>query len=419
MAGMPQTHVFFSYSQESQDFVESLALRLKGDARLSFWFAPWHSVPGVPLQEQMEDALRAAQSCAVFIDRSGPIDGWQNEQMRLAIQARVEDDARYRVIPVLVPGASRPGHVDLPSLLRRYERVEFQGPDDEGAFQRLLAGILGISPIQVDGYVEAQATKAHLPVPPSGGFVQGHALAIGIARYPHIRPLPDGVLDDARDLCALLGDRAACGYPPEQVVLLLDAQATGGGIRDALAALAARAGPEDTAVVFFSGHGAQGGSPFRQYLLPYDCDPGDLAGTAIAGDEMTAMLRQIQAGRLLVLLDSCHSGGLGDPKGAGREVKGGLSEGYYQALAQGTGRVVIASSRPGEVSWTLNGMRNSLFTHHLLDALRGQGTRLGDEYVRVFDLFRHVAERVPRQADQHPLFKAAALEEDFVVALAS
>ena len=42
---------------------------------------------------------------------------------------------------------------------------------------------------------------------------------------------------------------------------------------------------------------------------------------------------------------------------------------------------------------------------------------LGDGYVRVFDLFRHVAERVPTQADQHPIFKASAMEEDFPIAL--
>ena len=62
-------------------------------------------------------------------------------------------------------------------------------------------------------------------------------------------------------------------------------------------------------------------------------------------------------------------------------------------------------------------MRNSLFTHYLLEALRGGGKTLGDGYVRVFDVFRHVAERVPARADQHPIFKVAAMEEDFPIAL--
>jgi len=413
-------HVFLSYNHENRAFVESVARRLQGDARLSFWFGPWHSIPGAPVQEQMEDALWEAQSCAVFVG-SGQIEGWQNEQMRVAIQTRVEDDAGYRIIPVLLPGADRPQKRDLPRFLRRYEMVEFASPDDQRAFKRLLAGILGIPPIQVEGYVETATGKEKLPPPPSGAFEQGHALVIGVANYPKVKPLPETVLNDARDLRALLTDPAACGYPAAQVTQLLNGEAIGESIRAGLSALAARTGPKDTAVVFFSGHGAYdpagGGGDSHQYILPHDCDPADLPNTAIPGDEMTALLGEIKAGRLLVLFDSCHSGGAGDPKGLLPQIKSGLSEDYYRALAQGKGRVVIASSRPDELSWALRGMRNSLFTHYLLEALRGEARTLGDGYVRVFDLFRHVAERVPTQADQHPIFKASAMEEDFPIAL--
>lgn len=373
----------------------------------------------MPRQEQMENALLEARSCAVFVGGSGQVEGWQNEQMRTAIQTRIEDESRYRIIPVLLPGATRPSRRDLPPFLRRYEMVEFQSVDDEHAFQRLLAGILGIPPIQVEGYIQTEVDKAKMSLPPSGRFEQGHALLIGVANYPHIRPLPETVLNDARDLGLLLTEAAICGYPPDQVIALLDEQATNDRIRTALADLAARTGPKDTAVVFFSGHGAQktGVTAPQEYLLPYDCRVHDLPGTAISGEEMTTMLRQIKAGRLLVLFDSCHSEGAGDPKSLEAQVKVGLSEDYYQALAQGKGRVVIASSRADEVSWALKGMDNSLFTHYLLEALRGKGKTLGDGYVRVFDLFRHVADCVPQKADQHPVFKASAMEEDFVVAL--
>jgi hypothetical protein len=213
-------------------------------------------------------------------------------------------------------------------------------------------------------------------------------------------------------------DLLAGGVAAGQVVQLLDDEASGAGICQALADLAGRVGPDDTAVVFFSGHGAHtraGGG--TQYLLPYDCDLADLPGTALSGEKVTSLLQEIQAGRLLVLFDSCHSGGAGEPKGV-EEIRAGLEEDYYQALAQGKGRVVMASSRPDEVSWALAGMKNSLFTHYLLEALRGSCRTLGDGYVRVFDLFRHVAEYVPTQATQHPIFKAAAMEEDFPVALA-
>jgi hypothetical protein len=44
-------HVFLSHNSADKPAVEELARRLHGDARLSFWFGPWHSVPGQPVQE--------------------------------------------------------------------------------------------------------------------------------------------------------------------------------------------------------------------------------------------------------------------------------------------------------------------------------------------------------------------------------
>lgn len=411
-------HVFLSYGDENEAFVESLAVRLRGDARIGFWFRPWHAIPGQDFQVQMEEALWTAQSCAVFIS-SDKIEGWQNEQMRAAIMTRVEDEPGYRVIPVLVPGATKPRKRNLPRFLRLYEMVEFHAADDEPAFNRLLAGILGIPPIEVEGFTDSEKIKAQLPPSPTGFFEQGYALVIGIANYPQVNPLPETILNDARDIRDVLTNTAKCGYHPDKVIQLLDTEATNDDIRTALGKLAARTGPDDTVVVFFSGHGAhtpQGGDT-DQYILPYEADLSDLPGTTIAGSDMTAMLGNIKAGRLVVFFDSCHSGGAGDPKGIMPHFKAGLSEGYYQALAQGRGRVVMASSRSDELSWVLAGMRNSLFTHYLLEALRGQTRTLGDGYVRVFDIFRHVAEQVPQKASQHPIFKATAMEEDFPIAL--
>ena len=423
MTNQIQSQVYLSYSEDNRDFIETLARCLQGDARLSFWFGPWHSIPGEPIQEQMEEALWQAQSCAVFVSDPSQIKGWQNEQMRVAIQNRVEDESSYRVIPVLLPGTTPPKRRDLPRFLRLYEAVEFRSLDDEQAFKRLLAGVLGIPPIQVEGYIEAEINKEQLPAPPSAVFEQGYALVIGVANYPRVSPLPNIVLNDAHALQKLLTS-PACGYPATNVTQLLDDQATADGIRNALTNLATRTGQDDTVVIFFSGHGGHedSGDETRQYLIPYDCDPDDLAGTAISGEEMTGLLRNINASRLLVLFDSCHSSGAGDPKSLLPQLKTGLSESYYEGLARGKGRVVIASSRPEEFSWALEGMDNSLFTHYLLEALRGQTKTLGDGYVRVFDIFRHVADHVPARAAeiramQHPIFKATAMEEDFPIAL--
>ncbi|MFP4436184.1 MAG: TIR domain-containing protein [Chloroflexaceae bacterium] len=156
-------YTFLAYAPDNESSVAILARRLQDVAGVSFWFAPWHSIPGQPLQEQMEDALLTSHACAVFISGGNGISGWQTEQMRAAIQNRVEDSPGFRVIPVLLPGGTRPARRDLPPFLRRYELVQFPTLDDEPAFRRLLAGILGIAPAQVDSYLPAHSTSASVP----------------------------------------------------------------------------------------------------------------------------------------------------------------------------------------------------------------------------------------------------------------
>lgn len=254
------------------------------------------------------------------------------------------------------------------------------------------------------------------------GFENGYALIIGIANYPQVRKLPKSVLKDARDVYQLLSSPARCGYLASNLKLLLDDQAKANNIRDGLHWLARSAGAGDTAMVFFSGHGGrvESGSQAGNYLIPYDCNPNNLGETAISDKELTSLLRNIKAQRLLVFFDSCYSGGTGETKELAPEhieLKSGLDENYYEQLAQGTGRVIMASSRSDEESLVLRGMDNSLFTHYLLEALQGGSRTRGDGHIRVFDVFDYVSEKVPARGPQHPIFKANDLENNFVIAL--
>ena len=254
-------------------------------------------------------------------------------------------------------------------------------------------------------------------------FANGHAVIIGIANYLSVSPLPETVLNDARDVASVLTSDAYCGYNLRNVCLLLDGNATLARIQEALSFVAKSSGPDDTVVIFFSGHGALLGDsddPFSA-ILPVDCDGRTLDSSSLSETEFSAALRQISARRLLVLIDACHSGGAGSFKVEGSPKLQMLrfSEKSLDRLAQGTGRVLMASSRASETSLVLQGARNSVFTGHLLEILRGRGRTSGDGVIRVFDIFNHVAERVQRTVPgrQHPIFKANDLEDNFPVVL--
>ncbi|WP_148313855.1 caspase family protein [Sorangium cellulosum] len=253
-----------------------------------------------------------------------------------------------------------------------------------------------------------------------------HALVIGISAYGHVNPLPRAVVHDAEQIREALIDPACGGYEDGRVTLLRDGEATGAAIRGALEELKARCGPGSTALVYFSGHGGSitSGPRVGQYLLPVDADGSSqdsLAGTGISGDELTGLLSAVRAKRLLVILDCCHAGGVGEPKAIvpveGLDgFKAGLSGADYERLAAGEGRVIFAAARRDEVSWVLRHDANSLFTKHLLAGLRGAAASK-DGFVRIFELFEYVA-RAVRDAGgrQRPVFKCQT-EDNFAVAL--
>ncbi len=137
--------VFLSHNGKDKPAVEHLARLLRDEHSLKAWLDKWNLVPGEAWQDALEDALDDCQTFAVFLGPSG-IGPWENEEMRSAIEERVQDKNR-RVIPVLLPGA--PGNKDLklPRFLRRATWVDFRsGLDDEDALYRLYCGITGQPP---------------------------------------------------------------------------------------------------------------------------------------------------------------------------------------------------------------------------------------------------------------------------------
>lgn len=255
-------------------------------------------------------------------------------------------------------------------------------------------------------------------------FDQGRALIIGVANYETVRGLPPAVLNDALDTAEALKSSAYCGYPDANVAILTDDAATLESIRKALADLAATATADDTVAIFFSGHGARIGSGVEatSALVPYDCKLTDVAGTTLGEAELSAAIAAIKAPRVIVVVDACHAAGTATLKSGLNEdgIDEGFDEKSLQQLAQGTGRVVLASSRATETSLVLKHERNSVFTTAMLSGLKGAATATSDGTIRVFDLFNHVSETVRQSVPgrQHPVFKATDLEENFPVALA-
>ncbi|OQY20121.1 MAG: peptidase C14 [Anaerolineaceae bacterium 4572_32.2] len=236
-------------------------------------------------------------------------------------------------------------------------------------------------------------------------FDPGYALIVGVGA-----DLPNTV-DDAAGIAGILKDPARCAYPPDQVHLLTGEGATRDNIFSTFDTLSQSTNPQSTVLVYFSGHGYQVASSTGEsyYLLPHGYDVNVLYQTAISGAEFADRLRAIPAQKLLVLLDCCHAGGVGAPYDGGAKAPGlqmaksPLPPEAQGLLAEGSGRVLVASSQEDELSYA--GKPYSAFTLALIESLCGAGVAKKDGYVRVADLALHARQMVPGRTNdrQHPV----------------
>lgn len=229
-------------------------------------------------------------------------------------------------------------------------------------------------------------------------FTQGHALLVGVGTYRYIPKsnVPISVAD-AESVRTVLQDSQRCGYPKKQVAFLHDETATRQGLLDALQVLAEKAGPESTILIFYIGHGHYG-TDGEYYLTTHDTqlEGGKVKkGSGVSELELLERLRGIQARRVLVVVNSCHSGELSPSLDldAGQPALGddNLPEKTMAGLlSTGEGRIIITACRPHQRSWIGPG-KLSLFTQAVVDGMSGEGYVTNNQgYISAFGLYEHV-----------------------------
>ncbi len=209
------------------------------------------------------------------------------------------------------------------------------------------------------------------------------AVIIGIDKYkdPDIEDLNVAGVD-AKSIYEIITNPKGGGFPVENVKLLLNDQATRKGITEALGEwLPSQAKPNDTVLIFYSGHGGiepdySGEEPDgnSKYIIPYDANPNDLFSTAIQNSSLSRMLQRITSNQMIFLIDCCYSGGTT----TGQEIIKSISppntkvgNDVYDDLS-GKGRVIISASLPDQVSYEIPKLDHGIFTYNLIEAIYGK-----------------------------------------------
>jgi TPR repeat protein len=223
-----------------------------------------------------------------------------------------------------------------------------------------------------------------------------YALVIGIDKYPESMPQLKTATSDARSVADVLQRRYSF-----QVQLLLDAGATRKGILSAIAAYRNLLTANDNLLIYYAGHGFLDKDEGVAYWLPRGAVAGDDQSNWVSADDVNHAIRALSAGHILVVSDSCYSGGLAQP---GQRLVIAQKptveqQAYLDKMRQRRSRNLMASggNEPVADSGTAG---HSVFAYPLLDGLEhpDQTTftaqHLFDQSIRV---------RVGGNASQTPL----------------
>lgn len=214
---------------------------------------------------------------------------------------------------------------------------------------------------------------------------------------------------------------------PQFVRVLLNEQATLRNVKEALSNFLQNAIAEDLVYIYFSGHGSpEPNNQKNMYFLTYDTDPKNMPVTAYPMWEIEiALSRFIKAERVVIIADTCHSGGIGPSyatRGGGYSKDTGSEVNtYLHALAEsGKGRTILTASEPNELSmedasW---GGGHGVFTYYLLEGLKGQADIDRDGIVTLGELADFVDSNVRRATNsrQHP-FLSGEINRNLPVAI--
>ncbi|SFL15781.1 Caspase domain-containing protein [Falsiroseomonas stagni DSM 19981] len=223
----------------------------------------------------------------------------------------------------------------------------------------------------------------------------GRLRYVGIAVNDYHR-MPDQNLGLAVRDAQLLRDSLQGLRSPRRgevtATVLTDAQATRTAILETLRRAATETGPDDTLVISFAGHGARVGERF--FYLPHGGSFADAADSGVEWRLIADALSPAQ-GRVLVLLDACHSGSASGDNFVPNDA-------YAEQLMRSgrSGLAVLAASKGRQFSYedpSLGNGGQGQFTYAIAQALgpdRARADRDRSGTIELDELYAYVKRTV-------------------------
>lgn len=219
-----------------------------------------------------------------------------------------------------------------------------------------------------------------------------HVVGLGIDKYRVSKINLDFATADARAVVGKVGMGASKRYERINRQIVVDANATGRGIRNLLGTLA-KMEPQDSLILMLAGHGDIANGEW--YFLPHDVDLKDVARTGISAKELQDALVNAPVRRIFLLVDACNSGSGIDSFNRYRALQRRIS----QQVGRDVGVTVLTATRRDQAAAEMPELGHGVFTHVILEGLAGGAdTSPRDSQVSVHELANFVARNLEDKA---------------------
>ena len=297
---------------------------------------------------------------------------------------------------VLAPGSAR--RVD-DKVLRTFE-VDLLGGDNR----------IEVCAASADGSWEAEPAVRVLRLEQPLEKPVLHLVTVGISRYAQAAYTLRFARRDAEALAELFKHRGGALYEEIEEYPLLDEQATAEAVRRTVKQAAKAARPQDTLLLFLSGHGAMVGQ--RYYFIPHEFRPtantplnDNVRDQGLPVDVLGDFLAMGSALKRMLILDTCASGGAVELFQVASRNPFAL-RGEIERLSRSQGIYVIAASAASEAATEADALEHGVLTYALLAGLKavkaGPLERIAvqpsnpNQVVDVLEWFSFASGHVPR-----------------------
>ncbi|KAB8330169.1 peptidase C14 [Scytonema tolypothrichoides VB-61278] len=183
-------------------------------------------------------------------------------------------------------------------------------------------------------------------------------------------------------------------------------------IRGSLQKIVSQSQPQDSILLYFSGHGMLEPNTQQSVLCLRDTRKDNLLGTGLPMQNLLQMLGASSANQQLLCLDTCHSGDLrllGGNRGSARD--GDVPDASFtpttqvmmdvlrQRAAQSKGFCALLSCDAGQKSWEFPELGHGVFTYYLMRGLLGEAAD-SSGLIEADGLYRYVYRHTRQYIDK-------------------